>query len=682
MSSTNSEKENRGRAAAEMAALRRKIQRHNYRYYVLDDPEISDAEYDRLFDRLLELEKGYPGLVTPDSPTRRVGAPPLDRFPAARHRVPMLSLGKTNDEEGFRDFHRRVRQLGEITDEGAEYVVEPKYDGLAVELVYENGILTAGSTRGDGYTGEQVTENLRTVRSIPLKLRQTDESPPPLLEVRGEVIMYRSDFEKLNRRRAQNEEPLFANPRNAAAGSVRQLDSRVTASRPLSLFAYSVGSVEGRRYRTHWEALEDLRNLGFRINEHTRRCRRIEEVIAYYHDMVRRREELDYEMDGIVVKVNDLTLQSKLGELQRSPRWAVAWKFPAREETTRVLDIEVNVGRTGALTPVAILEPVHVGGVTVSRATLHNEDEVRRKDVRVGDTVVVRRAGEVIPEVVSVITSKRAGRPRRFTMPTRCPVCGSPAVRIEGEAVTRCSGLSCPAQLKENIFHFAGKWAMNIDGLGYKLIEQLVDRELIRDPADLYHLTRDDLLRLERMGEKLADNILKAIESSKEPELDRLIMALGIRNVGEHLASVLAGEFRSLESLQAADGKRLEGVPEVGPVVAESIRAFFGNEKNLQVLEKLRRGGVTFPVQRAASGPQPLAGRTFVLTGALDGMTREEATSALERRGGRVTSSVSRKTDAVIAGRDPGSKLDRARELGVRVLDEDGFKNLLTEVED
>jgi len=407
---------------------------------VLDDPEISDAEYDRLFDRLVELEKRYPDLVAPDSPTRRVGAPPLDRFPAARHRVPMLSLGKTNDEEGFRDFHRRVKQLGEITDEQVEYVVEPKYDGLAVELVYQGGILTIGSTRGDGYTGEQVTENLRTVRSIPLKLRGSDESVPSLLEVRGEVVMYRSDFEKLNRRRAEQEEPLFANPRNAAAGSVRQLDSRITASRPLSLFAYSVGTAEGRQYRTHWEALEDLGDLGFRINEHTRRCRRIEEVIGYYHDMVRRRDDLDYEIDGIVVKVNDLALQEKLGELQRSPRWAIAWKFPAQEETTRVLDIEVNVGRTGALTPVAILEPVQVGGVTVSRATLHNEDEVHRKDVRVGDTVIVRRAGEVIPEVVSVVTSKRTGRPRTFQMPTRCPVCGAPAVRIEGEAVT------CPAR--------------------------------------------------------------------------------------------------------------------------------------------------------------------------------------------------------------------------------------------
>ena len=682
MTSAQNEKQDKQRAAALMAELRRTIQHHNYRYYVLDDPEVSDAEYDRLFDQLLKLEIQYPDLITPDSPTRRVGASPLNRFPAARHRVPMLSLGKTNDEDGFRDFHRRVQQLGEVDDETVEYVVEPKYDGLAVELVYENGILTSGSTRGDGYTGEQVTENLRTIRSIPLRLQGVDGSIPPLLEVRGEVVMYRSDFRELNRRRSGEGEPLFANPRNAAAGSVRQLDSRITASRPLSLFAYSIGTVQGRQYVAHWQVLDDLKGLGFRINEHTKRCRRIEEVMAYYRDMLQRRDELDYEMDGIVIKVNDLELQSKLGELQRSPRWAIAWKFPAQEETTEVLDIQVNVGRTGALTPVAVLKPVQVGGVTVSRATLHNEDEVHRKDVRVGDTVVIRRAGEVIPEVVSVVTSKRAGRPRRFRMPTHCPVCGAPAVRIAGEAVTRCTGLSCPAQLKENIFYFAGKWAMNIEGLGYKLIDQLVERELIRDPADLYYLTKEKLLKLDRMGDKLADNVLAAIEHSKEPDLPRFILALGIRNVGEHLAAVLAREFESLDGLQAADEERLETIREVGPAVTESVRAFFGNKKNLQVLKKLQRSGVKFPVLRASSGPQPLAGQTFVLTGALSSMTREEAAAHIERLGGRVTSSVSRKTEAVIVGQDPGSKLDRARELGIRTLDEDGLKQLLTEVAD
>jgi DNA ligase (NAD+) len=677
MTSAKNKKVSKDQAAAALAELRQKIRHHNYRYYVLDDPEISDAEYDRLFDQLLQLEEQYPHLVTVDSPSRRVGAPPLGRFPPARHRVPMLSLGKTNDEDGFRDFHRRVGQLAEVSEEEIEYVVEPKFDGLAVELVYEDGVLTTGSTRGDGTIGEQVTENLRTIRSVPLKLQQADDGIPSLLEVRGEVIMYRSDFEKLNQQRAKEEEPLFANPRNAAAGSVRQLDSRITAARPLSMFAYSIGTVEGREFDTHFQVLEDLKKLGFRINEYTRRCRRMDEVIAYYQEMLQRKDELDYEMDGIVIKVDDLRLQSKVGELQRSPRWAIAWKFPAQEETTKVLNIQVNVGRTGALTPVAILEPVQVGGVTVSRATLHNEDEVHRKDVRVGDTVVVRRAGEVIPEVVSVVTSQRTGRPRKFRMPTHCPVCGAPAVRIEGEAVTRCTGISCPAQLKENIFHFAGKWAMNIEGLGYKLIEQLVEKELIHDPADLYFLTKEDLLKLDRMGDKLADNILTAIENSKEPDLPRLILALGIRNVGEHLAQVLAREFRSLDGLREADRERLEEVHEVGPVVAESIRAFFENEKNLQVLEKLRRGGVTFPELREISGAQPLAGRAFVLTGALSSMTRQEATSRLERLGGRVTSSVSKKTDAVIAGRDPGSKLDRAKELGVKILDEDGLKRLI-----
>jgi DNA ligase (NAD+) len=657
--------------------LRSILRHHNYLYYVLDRPKISDAEYDRLFDELLALEEENPDLVTPDSPTRRVGAPPLDKFESVRHRVPMLSLGKTNDEDGFRDFHRRVRQLGEIGDGDVEYMVEPKFDGLAVELVYENGVLASGSTRGDGYTGERVTENLRTIKTIPLRLHKIKGGVPSLIEVRGEVIINKSNFETLNRRRAESGEPLFANPRNAAAGSVRQLDSRVTSSRPLSMYAYSVGVVAGRAYATHQQVLDDLRGLGLRVNEHVRRCQRIDEVVEYYQQMLHRREELDYEMDGIVIKVNDLALQSKLGELQRSPRWAIAWKFPAQEETTVVRDIRVNVGRTGALTPVAILELVQVGGVTVSRATLHNEDEVRQKDVRVGDTVVIRRAGEVIPEVVAVVTSKRKGRPPRFRMPTHCPVCGAPAVRVEGESATRCTGLSCPAQLKENIFHFAGKWAMDMDGLGYKLIEQLVDRGMIKDPADLYFLTKEDLLKLERMGDKLADNILAAIRGSKEPTLRRLILALGIRNVGDHLASVLARQFRSLENLQKSGTEELTGVREIGPVVAESIQAFFSNEENLRVLEKLRQAGVQFPVMKEKKKHQPLAGQTFVLTGGLSSLTRDQAKISIEQLGGRVASSVSGKTNVVVVGQDPGSKLDRARELGIKIIDENEFKKLI-----
>jgi DNA ligase (NAD+) len=657
--------------------LRRLIRRHNRLYYVLDQPEISDAEYDRLFDELVQLEREHPELVTADSPTRRVGAPPLKKFGTLSHRVPMLSLGKTNTEEGFLDFHRRVRELGQIPDEQVEYVVEPKFDGLAVELTYEKGVLVRGSTRGDGYTGEQVTENLRTIKTIPLRLLEGGRGIPPILEVRGEVIINKSDFQRLNRRRAEAGESLFANPRNAAAGSVRQLDSKITASRPLSMFAYSVGVVEGRRYKTHYQIMQDLRVLGFRVNSYTKLCSQAEAAIEYYQQMLQMRENLDYEMDGVVIKVNDLTLQEKLGELQRSPRWAIAWKFPAQQETTVVRDIRVNVGRTGTLTPVAILEPVRVGGVTVSRATLHNEDEVFRKDVRIGDTVVVQRAGEVIPEVVAVVKTKRKGHPRKFVMPTDCPVCGAPAVRIEGEAATRCTGLSCPAQLKENIFHFAGKWAMNMDGLGYKLIEQLVDREMVKDPADLYSLTEHDLLKLERMGDKLAQNILEAIQGSKKPTLPKLILALGIRNVGGHLAMVLAAEFKSVERLCQATAEELMAVREVGPIVAESIRAFFSNPKNQKVLEKLRRAGVEFPAHKKARGPQPLAGQSFVLTGGLSSLTRDEAKTLIEKLGGRVASSVSAKTDVVVVGANPGSKLDTAKELGIRIMDESQFRELV-----
>ena len=665
------------RIETRLGELRRLIRRHDHLYYVLDQPEISDAEYDRLFDELLGLEQERPELVTPDSPTQRVGAPPLDKFAAMRHRVPMLSLGKTNTEEGFLDFHRRVKQSEKIPGDELGYVVEPKFDGLAVELVYEKGVLVSGSTRGDGFTGEQVTENLRTIKCIPLRLLKTGQGTPSLIEVRGEVIITKSDFVRLNRRRAEAGQPLFANPRNAAAGSVRQLDSKITASRPLSMFAYSVGVVRGRRYRSHYQIMQDLKALGFRINEHTRRCTRAEEVVDYYGQMLQKREDLNYEMDGIVVKVDDLTIQKELGQLQRSPRWAIAWKFPAQQETTAVRDIQISVGRTGALTPVAILEPVQIGGVTVGRATLHNEDEVRRKDVRIGDTVIVQRAGEVIPEVVAVIRSKRSGRPRKFVMPTRCPVCGAPAVRVQGEVITRCTGLSCPAQLKENIFHFAGKWAMDMEGLGYKLVEQLVDREMVKDPADLYYLTRDDLLKLERMGERLAQNILDAIQDSKRPTLPRLIQALGIRNVGEHLAGVLAREFGSLNRLQEATAEQLVAVREVGPIVAESIRAFFSNDRNLQVLEKLSRAGVRFPVLREVKGPEPLAGQIFVLTGGLVSFTRHQAKALIEKLGGRVASNVSTKTDVLVAGENPGSKREKARALGIRTMDEDEFKKLV-----
>jgi len=666
---------NQEEAQKRIEELRKAINYHNYLYYVLDSPEISDAEYDKLFDQLVELEKRFPQLITPDSPTQRVGAPPLEKFGTVRHNLHMLSLGKALTEEEFLDFHRRVKDFGGVSDEEIEYVVDPKFDGLAVELIYRQGVFVQGSTRGDGYVGEDVTLNLKTIKSIPLRL--LSEDAPSLIEVRGEVIINRSDFEDLNRRREKEGEPLFANPRNAAAGSVRQLDSRITASRPLSIFAYSIGLIEGKNLETHYQVMEYLKELGFRVNEYTKLLKTTSEVIQYYHQMLELREGLDYEMDGIVIKVNDLSLQKRLGELQRSPRWAVAWKFPAEQETTVVRDISVNVGRTGALTPVALLEPVAVGGVTVSRATLHNEDELRRKDVRIGDTVIVQRAGEVIPEVVAVVKAKRTGKEKVFVMPDRCPVCGAKAVRLEGEAAVRCTGISCPAQLKENIFHFASKAAMNIDGLGYKIIEQMVDKGLISDPADLYFLTKEDMFKLERMGDKLAQNILDSIAQSRRPPLSKLILSLGIRNVGEHLASVLAKEFGSIDNLRMASKERLEEVKEIGPVVAISIYAFFQDPKNLSVLDKLRRGGVEFREEKKAIYA-PLKGKTFVLTGGLTSMTRSQAKERIEGLGGRVSSSVSQSTDYVVVGENPGSKLREAQRLGIRIIDEEGFKAMLS----
>ncbi len=666
---------NRREAQEKIGELRKAINYHNYRYYVLDSSEISDAAYDRLFDQLVELERKFPQLVAPDSPTQRVGAPPLEKFGTIKHSLHMLSLGKALTEEDFSDFHRRAKEFGEVGDEEIAYVVEPKFDGLAVELIYREGSFVQGATRGDGFVGEDVTLNLKTIRSIPLRL--LSEDIPSLIEVRGELIMNRSDFAELNRKREKEGKPVFANPRNAAAGSVRQLDSRVTASRPLNMFAYGIGLVEGKTWETHYQVMEYLKKLGFKVNEHTKLLRTTSEVIQYYHQMLKLREKLDYDMDGIVIKVNDFSLQRKLGELQRSPRWAVAWKFPAQQETTVVRNIVVNVGRTGALTPVALLEPVEVGGATVSRATLHNEDELKKKDVRIGDTVVVQRAGDVIPEVVAVVKSKRTGKERLFVMPDHCPVCGATTVRLEGEAVTRCTGISCPAQLKENISHFASKGGMNIDGLGYKLIEQLVDKDLISDPADLYFLTKEDMLKLERMGDKLAQNILDSIAGSRTPPLSKFIYSLGIRNVGEHLALVLAREFGSMDNLRQASRERLEQVKEVGPVVAESIYAFFQDPKNLQVLDKLKKGGVVLGEERRAAFT-PLQGKTFVLTGGLSSMTRSQAKERIEGLGGKISSSVSRKTDFVVAGENPGSKLLDARKLGVYTIDEKEFKKMVS----
>jgi DNA ligase (NAD+) len=655
--------------------LRELINYHNYRYYVLDSPEISDAEYDRLFDELSGMEKEYPDLITPDSPTQRVGATPLEEFRTVRHSLPMLSLNKATSEAEFLDFHRRVLELSDISEEQIRYAVEPKFDGLAVELMFDRGIFTLGSTRGDGVMGEDVTLNLRTIKSLPLRLMGPPS--PTLLEVRGEVIMNKEDFERLNRKREGIGEPLFANPRNAAAGSVRQLDPKVTSTRPLTMFAYGIGRIEGKPLTNQWDTIRFLKELGFKISQYVELCESVGQVKEFYDTLLAKRDDLPYEIDGIVIKVNDFAIQAKLGELSRSPRWAVAWKFPAQQENTTIKDIIVSVGRTGALTPVAILEPVRVGGVEVSRASLHNEDEIKNKDVRIGDTVIVQRAGDVIPEVVKVIDSKRTGKERKFTMPDRCPVCGSKVERPSGEAIHRCTGISCPAQIKENLAHFVSKGAMDMDGLGHKFLEQMVDKKIIQDQADLYFLKKDDLMKMDRMGDKLAENMLNAIDKSRKPTLTSLIYALGIRNVGYHLAGVLGKHFKSIANLAKQSIDDLTEVHEIGPIVAESIYNFFHNPKNLMILEKLKKGGVAFPVEEPEVRETPLSGKTFVLTGALESFSRAEARKLIEHRGGKVSSSVSRNTDFVVVGRDPGSKYDESLRLGVRTLNEDEFREMI-----
>jgi len=655
--------------------LRQQIHYHNHRYYVLDSPEISDAEYDRLFDELSVLEMKYPEVITPDSPTQRVGATPLAEFQTIRHTLPMLSLNKVTSESEFFEFHQRIKALVNASEKDIKYTVEPKFDGLAVELVYRNGVFILGSTRGDGLVGEDVTQNLRTIKSIPLKLMGA--SQPELLEVRGEIIINKEDFARLNRERETSGDPLFANPRNAAAGSVRQLDSRMTSKRPLRFFTYALGRIEGKDLNTHWESLSYLKTMGFKISQYTELCENIEQVIAFYDKILGLRNDLPYEIDGIVIKLNDFVMQQVAGELSRSPRWAVAWKFPPQQEHTRVKTIIVNVGRTGALTPVALLEPVRVGGVEVSRATLHNEDEIKKKDIRIGDTVIIQRAGDVIPEVVAVIPSKRTGKESVFSMPDRCPICGSRAERPEGEAIYRCTGMACPAQIKETLAHFASKGAMNIDGLGQKYIEQMVEKGIIQDPADMYFLNKEDLMKMERMGDKLAENLLHSIDKSRSPGLTNLIYAFGIRNVGYHLAGVLAKNFKSIDGLMRQSIETLTAIHEIGPIVAQSIHNFFNNPKNMNVIEKLKRGGVLFPVEQGKIQENPLAGRTFVLTGSLDTFTRDEARQMIEGLGGRVTSSVSKKTDFLIQGKDPGSKYDTALKLGIKRLNENEFKKLV-----
>jgi DNA ligase (NAD+) len=669
--------ESRRAAAQEIRQLRQQLDEHNYFYYVMDDPRVPDAEYDRLFQRLQALESQYPDLISADSPTQRVGAIPLAGFAQVQHAIPMLSLANAFAEEDIHAFDKRIRErLG--TDTEIEYLAEPKLDGLAVSMLYEDGMLVRGATRGDGTTGEDITQNIRTIKSVPLHLSGKDY--PQVLEVRGEVFMPKKDFEEMNRRARDSSEKEFANPRNAAAGSLRQLDPRITAKRPLQIYFYGVGRLEGAAVpATLAELQAGFKRWGLRINPTIRVVKGVEGCLEYYQRVGEQRKSLPYEIDGVVYKVNSFRLQQELGFVSRAPRWAIAHKYPAQEQMTVVLDVEFQVGRTGAVTPVARLQPVSVGGVTVSNATLHNMDEVERKDIRIGDTVIVRRAGDVIPEVVSVVIERRSKSVKKIRLPKKCPICGSDVVREETDAVARCSGeLYCPAQRKETIRHFASRRALDIEGLGDKLVEQLVDAGLIQHVADVYHLNRDQLAGLERMGEKSADNLLQALQKSKTTTLARFIYALGIREVGEATAAALARHFGGLDAVLEADAEQLQQVPDVGPVVAQHIVAFFQQAHNRQVIGKLRKAGVHWPEHMPKhAGPQPLAGKTYVLTGTLAGMTRDAAKAKLEELGAKVAGSVSKNTSAVVAGENPGSKLDKAQELGVPVLDEAQLLRLL-----
>ena len=660
-----------------LRALRKQLDYHNYRYYVLDDPEVSDSEYDRLMRELQALESSHPDLVTPDSPTQRVGAAPVSEFGEVRHTVPMLSLDNAFTEEDVQDFDRRVRE--KLEADTVEYTAEPKMDGLAISLIYEKGVLVRGATRGDGTTGEDVTQNVRTVRAIPLKLMGEDW--PGLLEVRGEVYMPKKGFEALNRALAKRGEKTYVNPRNTAAGSLRQLDPRITAERPLEFYAYGLGEVRPDTLpKRHSEILAKLRTWGIRVNRDIKVVKGAEGCLGYYRRMGEKRDSLPYEIDGVVYKVDRLDHQEELGFVARAPRWAVAHKFPAQEEMTVLKAVDFQVGRTGALTPTARLEPVFVGGVTVSNATLHNMDEIERKDIRIGDTVIVRRAGDVIPEVASVVLSRRPKTAKKVKLPKICPVCGSDVVRPEGEAVARCSGgLYCAAQRKELIRHFASRRAMDIEGLGDKLIEQLVDAKLVDSPDGIFQLTAKQLAELERMGEKSADNLMAAIHKARHTTLPRFLHALGIPEVGESTALMLAQHFGALEPLMEADEEALQSVPDVGPVVAAEIATFFRQKHNRDVIKALRKAGVQWPAmpKRAAAASQALAGKTFVLTGTLASMTRDEAKERIQALGGKVSGSVSAKTHYVVVGSEPGSKLREAERLKVPVLDEAEFSKLM-----
>jgi len=661
---------------AEIERLRAEINRHNELYYQKNAPEISDYEFDLLLEKLKKLEQEYPELITPDSPTQRVGGK-AESFKPFYHKVPMMSLENSYSIEDLKDFDERCRKLAD--GRKFEYVAELKIDGVSVALHYENGILTVGATRGDGTVGDDITQNVKTIRTIPLKLKA---DYPPKVEVRGEVFLPRPQFKKINAELEKRGEKTFANPRNCASGTLRQLDSSIVASRKLDMFPYDVWSGNKKLFPTHWEIFPWLEKNGFHVNQNKRLCKNLEEVIEFINEMFEKRHSLDYDIDGIVIKVNQTALQEEFGATSKAPRWAIAYKYPAMQATTRLKEIVVQVGRTGALTPVAILEPVFLAGTTVSRASLHNEDEIKHLGVKIGDWVLIEKSGEIIPQVLQVIESRRTGEEIDYEFPTKCPICGADAVRPEGEAVRRCINPDCPAKIKARIEYFASRKAMDIEGLGEALIEQLVNHKLIKDVADIYYLKFEDIVNLERMGKKSTLNLLQQIEDSKQRGMERLLIGLDIRHVGERYAKILTNHFRSIEKLAKASVEELDAIPEIGKIVAESIYQWFHDEKNLDVLKRLKEAGVKMVSEETSSElDENFADKTFVLTGKLDSFTRDEAADLIEKRGGRVSNSVSKKTDYLIVGHEAGSKLTKAKELGIKILTEEDFKKMLLHAE-
>ena len=658
--------------------LREEIRRHDRLYYVENNTKISDQEYDALLKKLEKLEKEDPGSVTPDSPTQRVAGEPVGGFSVVEHKAKMLSMDNTYNHDELREFDARVKK--NLGGEKYEYVVELKIDGVSVALTYENGKFTRGATRGDGFKGDDITVNLKTIRSIPLILEpQKGIGFPEFMEVRGEVYMKHQSFEKINKDKEKAGEELFANPRNAAAGSLKLLDPRTVAKRGLDIFMHSFGYAEGAHFSSQYELLDKLKALGFRVNPNYKKCGDIGDALKFCDIWQQTREELEYDIDGMVVKVNSFIQQKKLGETSKSPRWMIAYKYPAERVETKLLDIKVQVGRTGALTPVAVLKPVFVAGSTVTHASLHNQDEVDRKDVRVGDTVIIEKAGEIIPQVVEVVKSRRTGKEKKFEMPKKCPACGAQTKREEGEVAFRCENVFCPAQLKESLIHFASRGAMDIEGLGEAMVDQLVDKKLVKDYGDIYCLKFEQLRALDRMGDKSARNLVDAIEKSKNNRLNRLIYALGIRHVGEHIADVLAKRFRSIDKLSQQALEDLTGVQEIGPVVAESIRDFFGNPVSKKVLERLAKAGVKTEEEAPAGSSSKLAGRSFVFTGEFKDYSRTDAEQLVRDLGGNVSSSVGKKTDFVVAGENPGSKYEKAKKLGMKIIDEKEFNKIIKE---